>query len=79
MAVQVTWFATLIKRTKSKQAVTAVEWRTGLRPLDIFKAEGFNDADAEAVMVVINEAQSDQHATLNDGDRLEFLVSIQGG
>ncbi len=79
MAVQVKWFATLIKRTKSKQALTTVEWRSGLRPLDVFKAEGFNDADAEAVMVLINEAQADQHTALNDGDELEFLVSIQGG
>ena len=79
MAVQVKWFATLIKRTKSKQAMTAVDWHEGLTPLAVFMAEGFNDADAESVMVLINDAQSDQHANLAEGDRLEFLVSIQGG
>ncbi len=79
MAVQVKWFATLVKRTKSKQAVTTVEWTAGLTPLAVFKAEGFNDADAEAVLVLINDAQSDQQAALADGDRLEFMVSIQGG
>ena len=79
MAVQVKWFATLVKRTKSKQATTSVEWREGLTPLAVFMAEGFNEADCEAVMVLINDAQADSDANLADGDRLEFLVSIQGG
>ncbi len=50
-----------------------------LTPLAVFKAEGFNEPDAGAVLVLINDAQSDQQATLDDGDRLEFMVSIQGG
>lgn len=79
MAVSVKWFATLVKRTKSKQALTSADWRPGLTPHDVFLAEGFNDADAEAVMVLINDAQSDMQAELADGDRLEFMVSIQGG
>jgi molybdopterin converting factor small subunit len=79
VAVQVKWFATLVKRTKSKKPMTEVEWRDGLSPLDIFKAEGFSEADAEAVMVVINDTQSEMHTPLREGDRLEFMVSIQGG
>ncbi|MGD9934754.1 MAG: MoaD/ThiS family protein [Dehalococcoidia bacterium] len=79
MAVEVKWFPTLIKRTKSKQATTTVEWTAGLTPLAVFTAEGFNEADAEAVMVVINDSQAEQHTALNDGDTLEFMVSIQGG
>jgi len=79
MPIEVKWFPTLIKRTKSKQPVTTVEWRAGLTPLAVFTAEGFNEADAEAVMVVINDAQAAQHTALEDGDRLEFMVSIQGG
>ncbi|MFN0094689.1 MAG: hypothetical protein ACKVVT_07915 [Dehalococcoidia bacterium] len=80
MAVEVKWFPTLVKRTKSKKPLTSVEWHAGLRPLDIFQAEGFNEADAEAVMVVVNDEQSDMHtAVANDGDTVEFLVSIQGG
>ncbi len=79
MAVQVKWFATLVKRTKSKQPNTTVEWHDGLTPLAVFTAEGFNEADAESVMVLINDAQGDQHDRLKDGDRLEFMVSIQGG
>jgi molybdopterin converting factor small subunit len=79
MAVQVKWFPTLVKRTKSKQAMTVVEHRAGLTPAEVFKAEGFNEADAEAVMVIINDAQQDMATPLSDGDRLEFMVSIQGG
>jgi molybdopterin converting factor small subunit len=79
LAVEVKWFATLVKRTKSKKPMTTVEWRTGLTPLAVFMAEGFNEADAEAVMVIINDTQAEQHTPLNDGDRLEFMVSIQGG
>jgi molybdopterin converting factor small subunit len=79
MAVQVKWFATLVKRTKSKQPMTIVEWREGLRPVDIFTAEGFDEKDSEHVLVLINDAQAEQHSPLKDGDRLEFMVSIQGG
>lgn len=79
MAVQVRWFATLVKRTKSKKPETAVEWRPGLTPFDVFAAEGFKEHDAEAVMVLINDAQAKQDTPLADGDRLEFVVSIQGG
>lgn len=79
MAIPVKWFPTLIKRTKSKQAQTEVEWRPGLRPLDIFTAEGFGEADAEVVMVIINDEQAEMDTELRASDRLEFLVSIQGG
>lgn len=73
------WFPTLVKRTRSKQDRTEVDWRDGLTPLDVFMAEGFNAADAESVMVVINDSQANSADALNDGDRLEFMVSIQGG
>ena len=79
MAIQVKWFPTLIKRTKSKQAETEVAWREGLTAHAVFLAEGFNDADAEAVLVLINDAQADMADVLKDSDRLEFMVSIQGG
>ncbi len=79
MSIQVKWFPTLVKRTRSKQPETAVEWRDGLTPLAIFLEEGFSEVDAEAVMAIINGAQANLRAPLSDGDRLEFLVSIQGG
>ena len=79
MAVEVRWFPTLIKRTRSKQATTTVQWAAGLSPLSVFIAEGFNRADAESVMVVVNDSQSELEHPLQDGDRVEFMVSIQGG
>lgn len=77
--IQVKWFPTLVKRTKSKLPMTTVEWRSGLTPGQVFTSEGFNEVDAESVMVVINNAQQEMTTALNDGDALEFLVSIQGG
>jgi sulfur carrier protein ThiS len=79
MAIEVHWFPTLIKRTRSKQATTSVDWASGLTPLAIFTGEGFNRTDAEAVMVVVNESQVELEHALQDGDSLEFMVSIQGG
>lgn len=79
MAIQVKWFPTLIKRTHSKQEKTEVTWRAGLTPLKVFTDEGFNDADAEAVMVIINDVQAELRDELKESDRLEFMVSIQGG
>jgi len=75
----VKWFPTLVKRTRSKSAQTSVEWHEGLTPLQIFLAEGFSEIDAEAVMVIVNDAQVSRGDVLRDGDRLEFMVSIQGG
>ncbi len=79
MTVHVKWFQTLVKRTKSNQECTEVDWRPGLTPYAIFMAEGFKVADLEAIMVVINDAQAQPSTPLNDNDQLEFLVSIQGG
>ena len=79
VTVHVKWFQTLVKRTKSNQERSEVDWRPGLTPHAIFIAEGFKDADLEAIMVVINDAQAQPTTSLSDNDRLEFLVSIQGG
>ncbi len=79
MTVHVKWFATLVKRTRSKQAATEVEWRPGLTAREVFLGEGFNDADAESVLVLINDSQAEMGDVLKDGEQLEFMVSIQGG
>lgn len=79
MTIEVHWFPTLVKRTRSRLPVTTVPWEGGLTPLRVFTSEGFSRADAEAVMVVVNDAQGSLEQELRDGDRLEFMVSIQGG
>lgn len=79
MTVHVKWFPTLVKRTQSKQAATEVDWRPGLTAHTVFRGEGFSDADAESVLVLINDSQAEGSDILKDGDRLEFMVSIQGG
>ena len=79
MAIKVKWFATLVKRTKSRQQETEVDYVEGLTPLQIFLDEGFNEADAESVMMIVNDEQAEGDTPLKDGDRVEFMVSIQGG
>jgi molybdopterin converting factor small subunit len=79
MSVHIKWFATLVKRTKSRQSETEVPFSEGLTPLKIFLDEGFNEVDAESVMMLVNDAQADPDQKLADGDRVEFMVSIQGG
>jgi hypothetical protein len=79
MSVEVHWFATLIKRTRSRQQVTTVPWRAGLTPLQILLDEGLSDTDAEAVLPVIDEKQIELTDILTDGAVLELLVSIAGG
>lgn len=79
MAIKVKWFATLVKRTKSRQQETEVDYFEGLTPLQIFLDEGFNEADAESVMMIVNDEQAEGDTPLQDGDRVEFMVSIQGG
>ncbi|HJP40188.1 MAG TPA: hypothetical protein QGF35_00575 [Dehalococcoidia bacterium] len=79
MTVEVRWFSTLIPRTRSGKPVTRAELAAGLTPRTVFLAEGFSPADAEAVMAVVNDVQSNLDHELRDGDVLEFMVSIQGG
>ena len=79
MSVQVKWFATLVQRTKSRQPQTEVPHSDGLTPMKIFLDEGFNEVDAESVMMLVNDEQTDPDHQLADGDRVEFMVSIQGG
>jgi molybdopterin converting factor small subunit len=79
MSVEVRWFSTLVKRTRSNAPRTTVSWREGISPRTIFKDEGFDDADADHVIAIANGEQVDMNTQLNDGDELEFLVGISGG
>ncbi len=53
--------------------------RSGLTPLALLTEEGFSELDAEAVMILRNDTQIEPDTPLNDGDRIEFVVGIQGG
>ena len=66
MSVEIRWFATLVKRTRSKQPVTIAEWSPGTTPLALFLAEGFKETDAEGVMASINGEQAEMTTPLND-------------
>ena len=79
MAITVTLFPTLRNLSASKRETFALEWRAGLTARAVLAGEGFNERDSEAVLAVVNEAQSTLDAPLADGDALELRVNIQGG
>ena len=69
----------LAKRAASRQERRSVPHRAGLTPLALLTEEGFSELDAEAVMILRNDTQIEPDTPLNDGDRVEFMVGIQGG
>ncbi len=69
----------LAKRATSHQESRAVPYRPGLTPLALLQDEGFSAVDADAVMILRGDTQIEPDTALNDGDRLEFMVGIQGG
>ncbi len=77
--VEVKLHPLLAKRAASRQETRSVSYRPGLTPLALLTDEGFSEVDAEAVMVLRNDAQVDPDTALADGDRVEFMVGIQGG
>jgi sulfur carrier protein ThiS len=77
--LQVTLHPLLAKRATSKAERREVAYQPGLTPLAILLDEGFSELDAEAVMVLRNDTQIEPDTTLADGDRIEFMVGIQGG
>ncbi len=79
MAVHVRFFPLLAKRTRSRQETLEVAFQPGLRPIDIIRAEGFSETDAEAIVVLVNERQAELDEPVQDGDRLEFMIAMSGG
>ena len=79
MAVQVKMFMTLVPLSKSKRGQYEVDFQPGLTPKDLLDAEEFSAEDQEAIAVVINSAQAQPDTPLNDGDRVDLLVNLQGG
>lgn len=79
MAIDVRWFPTLVKRTHSGKAQTSVDWKSDLTPLAVFEAEGFTEKDSGGLLILVNGARSPLDKELEDGDRVEFLINLQGG
>jgi len=79
MAVQVKMFMTLVPLSKSKRGQYEVDWRPGLTPKDLLDAEEFSSDDQDAIAVVVNSEQALPDRELQDGDRVDLLVNLQGG
>jgi sulfur carrier protein ThiS len=77
--VEITLHPLLAKRAASRQERRSVAYSPGLTPLALLLDEGFSTVDVEAVMVLRNDAQIEPDTPLADGDRVEFMVGIQGG
>lgn len=78
MAVEVKWFATLAKRTRSRRSQMRVPFSRGLTPMKIFLDEGFRDDDADHVTMFVNNVHAAPNHSLHDGDRVEYMVVIRG-
>ena len=79
MAVQVKLFMTLIPLSKTTRPTFEIDWSDGLTIKDLLNAEGFSEQDQEAIAAVINNVQAQHDDVLNDGDRVDLLVNLQGG
>jgi molybdopterin converting factor small subunit len=79
MAVSVKFMPLLAKRSQSKRESYTVPYTEGLQPATLIHDEGFAEHDAEAIMVLVNNAQADLDTPLHDGDTVEFMIGIQGG
>ena len=77
--VEVKLHPLLVKRAVSGQESRTLPYRPGLTPLALLLDEGFSEVDVEAVMVLRDNVQIEPDTPLQDGDRVEFMVGIQGG
>ncbi len=79
MAVHIRMFTTLVPLTKRQEPQFDIDWEDGLTVGQVVRAEGFSEADAEAIAAVVNGEQADFERALADGDAVEFIVNLQGG
>lgn len=77
--LEITLHPLLAKRATSRQEKREMVFQPGLTPKALLIDEGFSEVDVEAVMVLCNDVQIEPETPLNDGDRVEFMVGIQGG
>jgi molybdopterin converting factor small subunit len=68
----------LAERSLSGKAEYEIPFEDGLRPLDVMRREGFR-GEEESIVVLINEQQAGRRIALADGDRVEFMISMEGG
>ena len=79
MPIFVKFFPTLINYTKSRQEKYEMAWKPGLTVQDILDAEELDEEHLDAIATLVNLVQSHFETELQDGDEVEFLVSIAGG
>lgn len=79
MTVTVKFFPTLVNYTKSHRAEYEMAWRPGLTVQNIIDAEEMSEEHIDAIATLVNLVQSHFETELQDGDKVEFLVSIAGG
>jgi molybdopterin converting factor small subunit len=77
--IEVRMTALLAKRARSRAQQLSVEYRPGLTPAAVARDEGFQGADLEGVLAVVNGRQAQLDTPLSDGDLVELLVGIAGG
>lgn len=79
MSVHVQMMPLLAKRARSHRERFAVAYRAGCTPTSLLDAEGFTELDCVGIAALVNGEQAELDQPLADGDRLEFLIAIQGG
>lgn len=79
MSVHVQMMRLLAKRARSHRERFQVAYQTGCTPASILDGEGFTDLDCLGIAALVNGEQAELDQPLADGDRLEFLIAIQGG
>lgn len=77
--VRVKLYSLLAERSLSGRDSYEVPYREGLRPIDLIHAEGFRGDEAEAIVVIVNDAHAARDTPLQDGDRVELMINMVGG
>lgn len=79
MPVTVRMMPLLARLAQSQRQEFQVDYRPGLKPVDILTAEGFTETDLVGIAVLVNGGQAEAGEPLADGDRVELVVAMQGG
>jgi len=77
--IRVKFYNLLAERSLSGREEYQVPYEDGLRAIQLIQREGFQGEEVEAIVVLVNDEQSNREAVLSDGDRVEFLINMVGG